>query len=72
MEQARPHHDRQHPKAVRQAALGRFGFDFDDKAAYPSIVTALFASGVRSVSAYLAARAAGRRARRWPVLRRAW
>ena len=33
------------PRAVRAAALARFGFDFDDKSAYPTVMLAIFVEG---------------------------
>ena len=45
-----------YPREVRRAALGRFGVDLDDKAAYPSAMAALFVQGGASLRTYLANR----------------
>ena len=41
------------PRAVRAAALARFGFDFDDKSAYPTVMLAIFLEGRLVSSGYL-------------------
>ena len=54
---AERHDPFKYPKEVRGAALGRFGIELDDRAAYPCAMAALFTQGSGSLRAYLADRA---------------